>query len=376
MENRKTGVGRILRRYILRELLVPFSISILFFTAVFLVGNLVKLADLLVNKGVDLWDILRLLVLLVPSLLNYIVPTSALAAVLLVFGSLAQNNEITAIKAGGINLFSVTLPVLLVSFFGSLVMLFISDQIGSDAEFASRRLIKEIIFKRPTAYLEAGKFIKDFQNYIILTQRIEGNRIYEVTIYQPQENGKATRTIMAEWGEIIASKDDKTLRIKLYNGTSDEPNPDDPGMFYKLDFKTFELPPIHLGKEELHKIKKKVREMRLDEILSAFQRDPNLKSNAEAQREYNAALHKKISFAFALFVFTLVGLPIAIITRHGEAVISFALSIAIVALYYILFVWGWTLALQGSLPPPLAMWLPNFFMLGCGVFLMRRVLSV
>ena len=376
MEIRRTGTGSILRWYVLKELLTPFLISILFFTAVFLVGNLVKLADLLVNKGVYLGDILKLLALLVPSLLNYIVPTSALAAILLVFGSLAQNNEITAIKASGINLFSVILPVLLVSFLGSLIMLFLSDQIGSDAEFASRRLVKEIIFKRPAAYLEAGKFIKDFQDYIVLTQRVEGNRLYGITIYQPQEQGKSTRTIMAERGEIVTSKDDKTLRIKLYDGTSDEPNPDDPSMFYKLDFKTFELPPIHLGKEELHKIKKKVREMRLDEILSALGRDPNLKNNAEAHREYEAALHKKIAFAFALFVFSLIGLPTAIITRHGEAVISFTLAIAIVALYYVLFVWGWTLSLQGSLPPLFAMWLPNFFIMGFGVFLLRRVLSV
>lgn len=376
MQMRNSGSGKILRRYILRQLLSPFLLSVLFFTAVFLVGNLVKLADLLINKGVDLRDILRLLALLVPSLLSFIVPTSALAAILLVFGSLAQNNEITAIKASGIHLFSVILPVLLASLLGSLVMLFLNDQIGSDAEFASRRLVKEIIFKKPTAYLEAGKFIKDFQDYIILTQRVDGNRLYGITIYQPQEQGKATRTVMAEWGELVTSPDNQTLKIKLYNGSSDEPNPDDPAMFYKLDFKTFELPPIHLGKEELSKIRKKVREMRLDEILSSLQRDSNLKKDASARREYQAALHKKISFAFALFVFSLIGLPAAIISRRGEAVVSFSLAIGIVALYYILFVWGWTLALHGSLPPFFAMWLPNLFMAGCGVFLMKKVLAV
>jgi len=105
---------KILRKYILRELVRPFLISLLFFTFVFMVGNLVKLADLLVNKGVGLWDILKILIFLVPGLLSFVVPTSVLASVLLVFGGMAQNNEINAIKGSGIHLLSVVLPVLLV----------------------------------------------------------------------------------------------------------------------------------------------------------------------------------------------------------------------------------------------------------------------
>ena len=127
---------RILRRYILRELLTPFLISLVFFTFVFFVGNLFKLADLLVNKGVSPWDLLKVLVLLMPSLLGYIIPTSALTAILLVFGGFAQNNEITAIKASGVNLFSIMVPVLLVSFLLSLLSLFLDDQIQGRASFA------------------------------------------------------------------------------------------------------------------------------------------------------------------------------------------------------------------------------------------------
>lgn len=364
-----------LRWYILREVFAPFLLCLLFFTFIFLAGNLVKLADLLLNKGVSVWDVLKLLVLLIPSLLNYIIPTSALAAVLLVFGRLAQNNEITAMKAGGINLFSVMSPVLLASFLLSVVTLFLSDQVQSDAEFASRQMIKQLVFRHPMAYLESGKFIKDFQDYIIHTERIENNRLYGVTIYQPQE-GKATRTVMAEWGEIVSSPEENALKVKLYNGTSDEPNPDDPGMFYKLNFKTFELPPIQLGKDDPSKMRKKTRELRLDEIIYALRRDPKLKTDPTAQREYRTAFHRKISFSLATFVFTFIGLPLAIITRRGEAVISFSLAMGIVAIYYVLFIWARAMALENNFPVFLILWFPNLFMIGCGIFLTKRVLSV
>ena len=367
---------KILRRYILSELVRPFLLALLFFTFVFLVGNLVKLADLLVNKGVSLFDILKILIFLIPGLLSFIVPTSALAAILLVFGSLSQNNEITAMKASGVSPFSIMLPVLLCTFLMSLGLLFLSDQIESEAQFAYRRAVKELFLKRPLAYLEAGKFIKDFQDYIILTQRVEGNRLHEITIYQPQEKGKATRTIMAEWGEIISSPDSKTLTLKLYNGTSDEPNPDDPSVFYKLNFKTFELPPIYLGKSDPRgKIQKKVREMRLDELIYHLRTDPLVQTDRIVHRDYEAAFHRKIAFAFAPFVFCLIGLPLAILSRHGEPALSFTLAMGIVAIYYVLYVWGRAMTIRTPLSPLLAMWLPNFFMVTCGSFLMKRVFS-
>ena len=70
--------------------MIPFLISLVLFTFIFMVGNLIKVADLLVNKGVSIFDVLKILALTVPSVLGFILPTGTLAAVLLVFGSFAQ----------------------------------------------------------------------------------------------------------------------------------------------------------------------------------------------------------------------------------------------------------------------------------------------
>ena len=107
---------KILRLYCLRELATPFLLSLALFTFIFLVGNLVKLADLLVNKGVNLFDIAKILLLLIPQLVVFVLPTGALSSTLLVFGGFAQNNEITAIKASGINVLRVMIPVMLIAF--------------------------------------------------------------------------------------------------------------------------------------------------------------------------------------------------------------------------------------------------------------------
>ncbi|HNV86547.1 MAG TPA: LptF/LptG family permease [Candidatus Omnitrophota bacterium] len=365
---------KILRRYILRELAIPFMISLALFMTIFIVGNLVKLADLLVNKGVSLFDILKLLLLLMPNLLGFVLPTSVLTAILLTFGSFAQHNEIIAIKTSGIHLWRVMSPVVVLGFFISIVALILNDQILPQASHSYRSLVKEILIKKPIAYLEAGRLVKEFSDFIILAQKIEGNQIEGITIYQPQKD-KPTRTIVAERGEILSSPSDKTLLLKLYNGSSDEPNPDDPNVFYKLDFKTFELPPIRLG-EETGPRQKKIKDMTLDEIMMRIEKNP--RKTEEEIDTYNALrseFHKKISFSFASLVFAVIGLPLAIITRRGEAIISFCLAMGIVSLYYVMFVWANTMGSHGVLPPGVVMWLPNVFVLGIGAALFKRVLA-
>ena len=127
---------------------------------------------------------------------------ATLTACLLGFGRLASDNEITAIRASGISIFRIATPVIIMSIIISLFLIPLNDQLIPKARFISRSILKEIGMKRPTAFLEAGTFIKDFENYIIFIYAIEGNKLRNIRIYQPQE-GKQTRTVVAEEGEII-----------------------------------------------------------------------------------------------------------------------------------------------------------------------------
>ncbi len=74
----------------------------------------------------------------------------------------------------------------------------------------------------------------------------------------------------------------------------------------------------------------------------------------------------------ASLVFVLIGLPAAVITRRGEAVVSFSVAGGVVALYYVLFVWGATMAIRGTMPVWLSLWMPNFILAAVGLLLMKR----
>jgi lipopolysaccharide export system permease protein len=354
-------------------MLVPFLMSLGLVTFIFLVGNLFDLADLLVNKGVSIWDVLKLLILMIPELLGFILPTGALASVLLVFGNFSQNNEILAMKASGVHLMRVFAPVMATAFLLSLFALFLVDQVMPRSEYRSRQLIRKLVVQRPEAYLETGRFIKDFRGYTFWVNKIKGRRLEGVTIFQ-HETGKPTRTIMASWAEIIPSEDDKSLSLQLFNGTSDEPNPDDPTVFYKLNFKSLLLKHIKVGHER-GGVNKKQKEMSIDELLYQLHHNTNITLIPKHVRSVKAEIHKKIAFSFATFVFVLVGFPAAIMSRRGEIVVSFTLAMSVVAVYYVLFVLGRMVAINGYLPAWIALWFPNLLMVGVAALLSKKALS-
>jgi len=188
---------RILRTYVLKELLGPFILSLIVLTFVLLMGNIVKLAELVINKGVNILDVGKLLLFLIPYLLSYTLPMSVLTGLLLAMGRLSHDNEITAIRACGVGMGRLMLPILVIGLILSLFSVNLNSEILPKAHYASRTTLKEIGIKRPTAYLEPGTFIKTFEDYIIYIYSIRGNKLRHVRIWQPQKEGRATRTIIS-----------------------------------------------------------------------------------------------------------------------------------------------------------------------------------
>jgi len=358
---------RILRDYILKEFFHSFSLSIIVFTFVLLVGNIIQLADMVINKGVDIISILRLFLYLIPWLLSFTLPIASLTGVILTFGRLSSDGELTAMKASGVSLFRMSFPILMLGIIFSFTAFFLNDQVSPNASFASRRVIKEIGMKRPTAYLEEGTFIRGFENYIIFIYEIRGNKFKNIRIYQPQE-GKPTRTIIAESGEIATTPEKNIVELRLYNGTSEEPSPTDPGNFYKLNFKTYYMT-LDLSKIlKKEKIQKKTREMTVNELNKEIER--SLSQKIDPVPLY-VEIYKKINMSIASFVLVLIGVPLGITAHRSEKSIGFGISLILFAVYWGSFLGGVAMALKGVFPPLWAVSAPNiaFFIFGMILFI-------
>lgn len=357
---------KVLRNYILQELGASFLMALLVFTLIMLVGNLIQLAEMVINKGVDILLVGQLFILLFPFVLGYTIPMAILTTILLVFGRLSADNEITAMRAGGINMYRLSAPIIVLGLILSLSLILVNDRILPKTNFASRKILKGIGFKKPAAYLEAGTFIKSFKDYIIFIYDIEDNKLYNIRIYQPQI-GKPTRTIIANAGEFISIPEKKILKLKLMNGTSDEPNPNNPTSFYKLNFKTYYL---NLNLEgQGQEVQKKPRDMSLKEIKGEIKL---LKNAGIDAGPLNFAMHQKISMSFACLVFVFIGLPLAIKARRSEKSIGFGLSLLVIMFYYLFSALGEGLAVKKMLPAWLAAWMANIIVLGISLILSYR----
>src|SRR5262252_8667877 len=104
-------MGKILHRYIFREVLTPFSLGLGVFTFVLLIARLLKLIELVVNRGLPVGQILRLLAYLMPAFLELTVPMAMLLAILIAFGRLSADSEMTAMRSSGLSLYQLVPPV-------------------------------------------------------------------------------------------------------------------------------------------------------------------------------------------------------------------------------------------------------------------------
>ncbi len=182
---------RILRNYILKELFPPLILSLIIITFAFLIGSMVKLADFVINKGVELIYVGKLFLYLIPKLMLYTIPMGVLTATLLAFGRLSSDNEITAMRATGINLYRISMPAIMLGLLISVISLPLNDKIVPKAHYKARMLIKELGLRRPAAYLEAGTFIRGFRDYILFIYDIKHGKektiFNNIQIYQPNK---------------------------------------------------------------------------------------------------------------------------------------------------------------------------------------------
>lgn len=358
---------KIIESYIAKQLIIPFIGSFTILTSVLVVGNLTKLADFIVNKGVPLSFVIQLFLLQMPALMCYTIPLAVLLSVLIVFGKLSQDREITAMHTSGISLWNIIALVVLLGICVSIASVIFNDKVLAKARYTSRTLVREMGFKNPTAFLEEGAFVNIFSKYIMYISKINKNKLEQIRIYQPQPNAP-TRTVIAEKGEFSYNQKQGKLHLVLYNGTSEESDKNNPGSFYKLNFKKYTMTLDIDTKSSKTNASKKPKDMDFSEL---SQKIKELKDKKIEVLELETEFFKKISLSFASLTFVLCALPIAVLTKRREKSFAFAIGLAIATLYYVLLVSGENASLRGFVNPIWAMLAPNIILglMGMGLIL-------
>ena len=210
---------RLLHSYVLRLHLVPFLLGFSVVTFILVMDVLFDYLDLMVNRGVAPGIVLQLFTLSLGYIVALSVPCAVLVAVLMTFGRLSQDNEITAIRASGIHLGSIMVGPLLAALLLTVGLTLFNNHVLPESNHAFANLLIDIGRMRPTVKLQEGVFITDFPGYNLLVQSVNGrtNEMRGVTIYQLNPGGPPT-TIIARRGFLSYTPDGRTAVLELEDG--------------------------------------------------------------------------------------------------------------------------------------------------------------
>jgi lipopolysaccharide export system permease protein len=406
---------KILEKYILKENLKPFLVSLFVATFVMLLDKIIDLLNLIIEKKLDFLTITSIFGLSLPFILALTVPMAVLLASIMSFGRLSTDHELVAFKSCGINIYTLLKPVLVAAMLLSLGMVYFNNQILPDTNHLLKNKMIKANTRRPATAIVPGSF-NTMKNFTIYAKERIDEKLYGIMIYDKQ-NKKYPQTISAAWGEIYFSNNGNTLKAVLHNGQSHERDAREPDKYVFTEFETFIINIPDLGYKYLDEEStyRGDRELSSQAMLEIVQQKRTEKSNltdeiavleseisavdqkesrpkvkerdlrgmknklnikrdklASAETEINKYLvevHKKYAIAFACFIFVLIGAPVGMMTKTSGVGMAFSVSSVVFLVYYGTLTFGEELGDRGLINPFFAMWFSNILLGIVGIYL-------
>jgi LPS export ABC transporter permease LptF/LPS export ABC transporter permease LptG len=362
---------RILRRYILGEVISHALIGTAIFTFVIFTKELGQILELVVRNSAPLPSALQLFFFIIPGALTITLPAGVLIGVLLGLSRLAADSEITAMKACGISL---------TKFLGILSFFFISAwllALANSVYFAPRaqqalsHLQDRLKGSQVSFQIQPRVFYEGFPKKVLYVHDVKtakGAAIWKGVFIADTTDPAAPKLTLAERG-ILVSEGKNMLHLHLVNGASHETDPAAPDKYQISTFEETDLP-ITLPESSATK----------DQPPSAIGEVPTwelpqlarTRKNPVVARWYWIEFHRRFALPFACLVLGLVGFPLGMSAKKGGKSTGFVLTIVLVFAYYFVSLFGVSLARQGKLSPWAGVWLADFACLALGIFLIWR----
>ncbi len=224
---------RLLRRYIIKEILSPFIFSLLVIIFILFVQFLLRAIDRFLGKGIDTFTILEYLFLNLAWIVALAVPMAVLIASLMAFGRMSEDNEITAMRAAGISFLKIIRPGLIFGTIICLLLLYFNNYILPEMNFKARILSGDIYRKRPVMSIDPGHFIGDLPDYGMIIGGKTGEVMEDVRMFSKSGRDKQT-SIYSKTGELNTIGNE--LILTLYNGEIHELDIKDFGEYRRIQF--------------------------------------------------------------------------------------------------------------------------------------------
>ena len=357
---------RLLKWYVLKKFLQVYVLTLSALMAVFLVVDFFERADEFLMKGGTIWDMFAYYIFKIPFIFFFMGPQAVLLATVISLVSFARNNEFTAMKACGIGVTGITMPIILASVGVSFVVLISNEYIAPK----TNKEMYYIFHVKVRGHRPPGVHQRDK-----LWIRGENGWIWNIGYYDPGPSmmKKVSLFVFSE-GNVLMRRIDASAA--LWNGREWEfldgfvRSFGDDGLT-KTEYFNKQVFPVTERPKDFNKVKRRPEEMSIRDLFTEIQNTISVGGDPTKQW---VDLHHKISYPFISIVLTLIGIPLSIRSnRTGGLLFCVGLSLVLGFIFSFVYAMGISLGHGGTFSPIMAAWGPSALFSCIGFYLVMTL---
>jgi lipopolysaccharide export system permease protein len=341
----------------------------------------------------------RLVPLLVPGMLPYTVPATCLFAVSVVYGRMAHDNEITAIKAAGIPATRIIWPAVLLGLVCAAVLFYLVRETIPQLHHRLRSIVLEDVEEWLYARLRRDRRLNEPKlGYAIWVKEVQGRRLISPTFVRRDAQGRDEIVAVAREAELQVDWQEEVLRVYMIQGeiVRDYQGPREVRLAFDEEVVPVPLPTTALRRNKrpremtnqqiLEKLAALTHEIQVIEQqlrdLYARHEDPTTSPVVKQKREHLQYLYSTVhelqtelaqrpALASSCLFFVLIGTAVGIWFHRRDYLSSFVTCfLPIVLTYYPMMMFAINMGKKGQLDPRYAMWAGNAILGGVGLVLL------
>ncbi len=363
---------RILHRYVFREILGPFLLGLLVFSFVIIPRLPGKPLELLVQKNVTLQEVLWVLLYILPTIFTFSVPMAALLGILICFGRLSADNEVTAIRSGGVSIRSLVHPVLVFATLTWAVALVNANFWQPHANQRLRAMRNEIALKSVSSAVRTGVFEEGFSNLVLYIRDASPDKSVWKGVFLADISKKDQPKItLAQTGALFNDTRQRKLQLHLSSGATHSVSNKTQGVYDLATFVETDIPIASLNGPIEDTQRRKLTEMDSRELYRQWKSGGGKSEPQQKEdRDTTVELSKRLAVPFCIFIFAILAIPLGVIGKKGGKSHGIAISLAIFLVYFLLLSLGESLGRTGRLSPYLGPWIANAVFLALALYLL------
>jgi lipopolysaccharide export system permease protein len=359
--------GFIIDRYVAREVMGPFVGGVALLTFALVAGRMLKLTEMVVNHGVTVTEVLSLMGYIMPSFLELIFPMALLIGVLLGFGRMSTDQELTAARACGVSLYRLAAPVLAIALVVYAISSWFAFVVRPWANAQLEQRLFELTRTRASAGLKEKVFNRNLPGLVIYVDHISASdsTLNGVLISDMRDAGEPS-TVVARRGLLLPDDRRKAVTLRLFDGSIFGEDRRD-NASHVTSFKVYDL--TVRPQAELGMVQHDPDEMSLRELRGTI-----AEGRASGHRDYEAETEfaSKFTIPVATLLFALLGVSLGLKPARGGQSERFGISVALFFLYYALMRVGEALGQRGTLNAFVSMSIPDVVFSALALWLFYR----